>query len=130
MLPVRTTVVAITGATLGQVSLTEIETAANQSVVGIVGDAAIPGEYVYPWVEERIADLVALQTGGAQQHVNKGNVNEMPLLVPPPAVLRAYTALVSPQFDAVAMNSWKSHDLVALRDTLLPWLVSGRINTR
>lgn len=35
LMPVHTTVLAITGATLGQVSYTEIETCANQSVVGI-----------------------------------------------------------------------------------------------
>lgn len=38
LLPKHTTLVAITGATLGQVSYTEIETCANQSVVGIVDE--------------------------------------------------------------------------------------------
>ena len=36
MLPKKTTVIAITGATLGQVSRLEIESCANQSVIGIV----------------------------------------------------------------------------------------------
>lgn len=38
LMPKHTTVLAITGATLGQVSYTEIETCANQSVVGIYDD--------------------------------------------------------------------------------------------
>ena len=128
MLPVRTTVIAITGATLGQVSLTEIETAANQSVVGVLSSRAIPGEYVYGWVEERIAELVALQTGGAQQHVNKGNVNELLLMVPAPGALRAYIHLVRPIFDEIALNHRKSFTLAAQRDGLLPRLVAGELH--
>ena len=128
MLPVRTTVIAITGATLGQVSLTEIETAANQSVVGVLSSRAIPGEYVYGWVEERIEELVALQTGGAQQHVNKGNVNELLLMVPAPDVLHAYIRLVRPVFDEIALNHWESSTLAAQRDGLMPRMVSGELH--
>ena len=36
LLPKKTTVLAITGATLGQVSLLEIDTCANQSVIGVL----------------------------------------------------------------------------------------------
>ena len=66
ILPPRTTVIAITGATLGQVSLTEIETCANQSIVGVVGNSDLPSEFIYFWVKGHIAELLAWQTGGAQ----------------------------------------------------------------
>ena len=65
LLPARTIIIAITGATLGQVSLTEIDTCANQSIVGVLGSEAMPSEYLYYWVKERVGDLVAAQTGGS-----------------------------------------------------------------
>lgn len=127
LLPRRTTVLAITGATLGQVSLTEIETSANQSVVGLVPKGSLPPEFVYLWVMETIDEIVARQTGGAQQHVNKGNVEEQRVLSPPKAVLDAWSEFVVPLFDRIASGCFESHALAETRDYLLPRLMSGRV---
>lgn len=47
LMPIHTTILAITGATLGQVSYTEIETCANQSVVGIIDEENTTNEFLY-----------------------------------------------------------------------------------
>jgi type I restriction enzyme S subunit len=130
LLPQRTTVLAITGATLGQVSLLEIESCANQSVVGIVGSTAIPSEFVYFWVKSRIDDLVSWQTGGAQQHINKNNVNDLIMLCPDPRVLGAYKRIAKPFFDAIRVCCFENLTLAAIRDALLPKLISGEIRVR
>ena len=127
LLPRRTTVLAITGATLGQVSIAEIECCANQSVVAILGSAEFPTEFIYPWIKENIEKLIASQTGGAQQHINKGNVEELSLLCPDERVVSAFTDLVRPMFDAIDSNLNESRDLATLRDTLLPKLLSGEV---
>lgn len=77
LLPKKTTVLAITGATLGQVSLLEIDTCANQSVIGVLENAEVPYEYIYPFIKDRIEMLIQHQTGGAQQHINKDNVESL-----------------------------------------------------
>lgn len=128
LLPQRTTVLAITGATLGQVSITEIECCANQSVVAILASKQLPTEFIYPWIEENIEKLIASQTGGAQQHINKGNVEELALLCPDSRVVAAYQAKVKPLFDQIAANCFQSHTLATLRDTLLPKLLSGELS--
>ena len=46
------TIIAITGATLGQVSLLKIEACANQSIVGVLGSERIPTEFTYFWISE------------------------------------------------------------------------------
>ncbi len=125
LLPKRTTILAITGATLGQVSVTEIECCANQSVIGIISSNQFPTEYIYPWVKEKIGILIASQTGGAQQHVNKGNVEDLPLLCPDLKVVEAYTAAAKPIFNQIANNCFQTRTLATLRDTLLPKLLSG-----
>lgn len=71
LLPKKTTVLAITGATLGQVSLLEIDTCANQSVIGVLENAEVPYEYIYPFIKDRIEMLIQHQTGGAQQHIKR-----------------------------------------------------------
>ena len=127
LLPTRTTVIAITGATLGQVSMTEIATCANQSIVGVLGSTAIPSEYLYFWIKENIDRLVVSQTGGAQQHINKNNVNELRILCPSDNVIRAFTATALPAFDRIKETCCESRPLAALRDTLLPKLISGEL---
>lgn len=118
---------AITGATLGQVSLNEIECCANQSVVGIVGSEQIPNEYVYPWINQIIGKLIASQTGGAQQHINKGNVQEAHILLPSAAVMDDFIGQARPTFDQIAVGCFESQTLTKLRDTLLPKLISGEL---
>ena len=127
-LPCRTTVLAITGATLGQVSITEIECCANQSVVAILASKEFPTEFIYPWIEENIEKLIASQTGGAQQHINKGNVDELVLLCPDKRVVGEYLSKVKPLFDGIAANCFQSRTLATLRDTLLPKLLNGEIS--
>ncbi len=127
LMPARTTVLAITGATLGQVSLLEIEAAANQSVVGVLGNDELPSEYVYNWIAENIDHLVARQTGGAQQHINKNDVNDLQILIPKKEVMYAFVKIIKPQFDLMRSNSFESKILTSLRDFLLPKLLSGEL---
>lgn len=127
LLPRRTTLIAITGATLGKVSLNEIEVCANQSIVGVIGSTEYPGEFVYLWIKENIESLIATQTGGAQQHINKGNVDELSLLCPLPEVMNAWRELAKPIFDRIAFNCFESRTLAQTRDLLLPRLMSGEL---
>lgn len=128
LLPKRTTVIAITGATLGQISLVEIETSANQSVVGIPGSSILPSEYVYPFICQNRDVLLSFQTGGAQQHINKQNVSSLDVVVPDVETMKRYVSVVRPIFDKIAVCCFQNRSLTALRDALLPKLMSGEID--
>lgn len=51
-------------------------------------------------------------------------------VIPEPAARKRYSELVRPMFDRIAHNIQESHTLVALRDTLLPKLLSGEIRVK
>lgn len=127
LLPKKTTVLAITGATLGQVSLLEIDTCANQSVIGVLENTEVPYEYIYPFIKDRIEMLIQHQTGGAQQHINKDNVESLIFLLPAINVLEDYISLVSPMYKRIESQCFENLYLSTLRDTLLPRLMSGEI---
>ena len=93
-----TTVIAITGATLGQVSLLEIDTCANQSVIGI-SENQIKKDFIYPLIMHHISDLIKKQTGGAQQHINMNDVKSLEIMVPTLTQYRDYSFEVMPLFD-------------------------------
>lgn len=128
LLPSKTTVLAITGATLGQVSLLEISACANQSVIGVIGNERTPYTFIYPFIKAQIGELMAHQTGGAQQHINKQNVEDLPIPIYAQDKMAEYDTVARPLFDAISCNCFESLRLAALRDTLLPKLMSGEID--
>lgn len=128
LLPAKTTVIAITGATLGQVSLLEIDSCANQSVVGVIPNETLPYEFIYPMITAKIQELISHQTGGAQQHINKQNVEQLSFMMPTREVISAYTDLVNSLYARIATNCFENESLVELRDSLLPRLMSGEID--
>ncbi len=128
LLPAKTTAIAITGATLGQVSLLEIPSCANQSVIGIIPSDVMPYEYIYPLIRHQINALISHQTGGAQQHINKQNVEEHIVDVPNRDIMRDYKDKVTCIYAEIAARCFENEKLKALRDALLPKLMSGEID--
>ena len=127
LLPIGTTVLAITGATLGQISLLEISTCANQSVVAIIPNETYPKEYVFLWIKYMIDEIILNETGGAQPHINKNDVNETEILVPCNDDLEFIESKIKPLFKKISINSFQINTLIELRDSLLPKLMSGEI---
>lgn len=127
LLPKKTTVLAITGATLGQVSLLEIESCANQSVIGVLENEMIPYEFIYPLINESIKVLISNMTGGAQQHINKNNVEQLDIIIPDNKTILNYKHILQPIYAQIGINCFESRRLATLRDTLLPRLMSGEL---
>ncbi|WP_405305896.1 restriction endonuclease subunit S [Methanobrevibacter sp.] len=128
LLPAKTTVIAITGATLGQISLLEIDSCANQSVIGVIPNNKYPYEFVYPLISSILLDLLKHQTGGAQQHINKNNLESFNIVCPPADIISEYKNIVSSLYSQISANCFEIENLQKLRDTLLPKLMSGEID--
>ena len=128
LLPKETTVLAITGATLGQVSRLEIEACTNQSVIGIVPNNKILNNYLYLSIINNIKDIILKQTGGAQQHINKNDVETHKLVIPDDYLINEFDLKVSPLFKKISSNCFENENLSQLRETLLPKLMNGKIN--
>jgi len=130
MMPPATTVVAITGATLGQISRTEIHACGNQSLVGVYsGDTAL-NDSLYFGIRSRIDVLLRSATGGAQQHVNKANVEELEVPVPRDSILKLWHAAAKPLMQSTAELLVECANLTRTRNELLPLLLSGRVLVR
>ena len=125
MMPTKTTVLAITGATLGQVSMLEIECAANQSVVGVIDESGMLAEYIYLALKDRAKELIGLGTGGAQVHINKDIVNAFEVVLPDDGIAREIKGIVGPLFSQVACLLMTNLRLERARDLLLPRLMNG-----
>lgn len=127
MMPKGATVIAITGATLGQVALLGIDTSGNQSLVGVWADKPALTTWLHLALRASVNDLVKSATGAAQQHVNKGNVAELMVPVLDDEELDEWAAVNVPLIEQCVQLEAESQRLTALRDALLPELLSGRI---
>ena len=128
LMPRGTTVLAITGATLGQVSYLEIDSTANQSVVGIVDEADRFSEWLYLMFKERIHEIILHASGGAQQHINKEIVSDAQILIPPTKLADRFKYFVEPTFRQLATLMFKAQNLRRTRNLLLPRLLSGQVD--
>ena len=118
LMPVGTTVVAITGATLGQISLLEIECCANQSVVGIIGNEEIPFWYVHLWITHMMPEIMLNETGGAQNHINKNDINSTKLVVPTKSYLNHKEDTFVSLYKKISLNVMEIETLRTTRDLL------------
>lgn len=86
-------------------------------------------EFVYLRATAREAiDLLAhLADGGAYPAVRPQAVIDLETVVPPPAILREFSALSGPWLDRIAMARAESRTIAQLRDLLLPKLLSGAL---
>ncbi len=127
LLPKRTTIIAITGTTMGQISRLEIDSCANQSIIGILESEKIPSEFIYFWLKENLMEILSHATGGAQQHINKNNINDTIVIVPDKDLIIEFSKLVKPVFEKISLNCFENLKLQKIRDSLLPKLMSGEI---
>ena len=127
LMPRGSTVVAITGATLGQISRLELEACGNQSLVGIWGASTWDSDWLYFAIRSERAQLLRGATGAAQQHVNKADVENLQIPWVDEPARRDWGAVASTLLERARQADVESHSLIELRDTLLPPLMSGRL---
>lgn len=130
LLPAGTTVIAITGATLGQISIIERPFAANQSVIGLIPIAELTNNFIFLWIKENMGTLISRQTGGAQQHINSNDVKTFEVVVPTAEALQPFEIIVEPMMRKISRNCFQLQTLQKLRDTLLPKLISGEVRVK
>jgi type I restriction enzyme, S subunit len=121
-----TTIVALYGATAGQVSLLSIQSTANQACCGLTPkDEMI--FYVYLYTSNSVEALGMQARGSAQQNLSQGLVADFPALIPNNRILKTFQESVEPIFNKWISNLTEARTLAETRDALLPRLISGAL---
>lgn len=93
----------------------------------MICEGQLTTHYVLHWAMNNMGQIEGRASGTTFQEISKKNFRPMPALVPPEPVLSAFEARVSPLFGRMRTNLEQSRVLMALRDELLPLLISGVI---
>ena len=125
--PAFSTVVALYGATAGQVSFTSSRLTTNQAVCALIPMNGF-AFFNYLTMRGATAELENKAVGSAQQNISKGIVEETQVVLPPTALVERFAEVASPLFERWISNLHQSRTLATLRDTLLPKLLSGELS--
>lgn len=111
-------------------SILGIDAATNQSVVGIMEDEKFKSAFIYPYFCREIPRLMGLRTGAQQPHINKGTIDDSPIVIPPSDILTNYYKVTDAIFEKIMAQAFQSYELIKLRDWLLPLLMNGQVTVK
>ena len=117
-------VISITGNI--RCSILGFDSSANQSVVGVSESKKLKKEYLYQYMNNLLNRYTVISGGNCQKHINKAEVENTYILIPPNDVLNLYYKLVSSMYTQLITNSKENLELLNLRDFLLPLLFNGQ----
>jgi type I restriction enzyme S subunit len=96
-----------------------------QNVVGFRSKMPL---YLYQYLQYIKDDLVSYNIGSVQPSIKVTHIIKHPILVPADEILQQFNEAMQPMTDEIYMNHCQSEHLAALRDTLLPRLMSGELS--
>ena len=103
----------------------------NQHIFKVVCDS-FPQWFVHQHLAEALPFFqgIAADKATTMGHIKREHLLQWDIAIPPGEVLEVVDQLIGPLYDHVFVNERESLILVALRDTLLPELLSGEIRVR
>ena len=99
-----------------------------QNLVGLRSNS-ISSYFIYNFFKTNVETLINLDIGGVQPSIKVPHLLGLIIKYPPYELLRKYDESVEIYFNKIAKNQTQIGTLTALRDTLLPKLMSGEVTT-
>ncbi len=121
------TVLLSSRAPIGYLAVAETPVSVNQGIIAMVCDAELPNFYVVNWTRANMDRIIANANGSTFLEVSKRNFRPIPALVPESRVLQRFVHAVRPIHQRIVSALREIETLAALRDTLLPKLISGEL---
>jgi len=126
LLPVGTLLLS-SRAPVGYLAITAMPVAINQGFIAMKCNQRVSNYFMLNWCQTNMAEIESRATGTTFAEISKQNFRPIPVVLPPKAVIAAFTATVARLYAQITANLRQSRTLAALRDILLPKLLSGEL---
>ena len=121
-----TTIISARG-TVGNLAIAGREMTFNQSCYALRGKNGVGDYFVFLAARGMVERLNAMAHGSVFSTITRQTFDAVHVVLPHENILHAFEKNVAAFFDATLGNVNNSHTLAALRDTLLPQLLSGAL---
>jgi type I restriction enzyme S subunit len=114
-------------APIGYLALAQTPMAINQGYIAIPPGGKLSPLYMLFWCQTNMDNIKGRANGSTFMEISKKAFRPIPVLVPPQSVLEAFDKVANSLFFRLVENEKQAQTLSALRDTLLPRLISGQL---
>jgi type I restriction enzyme, S subunit len=121
-----TTIISARG-TVGRLALTAVPMAMNQSCYGVQGVDGVGDLFVYFSLRHAVTELQRRTHGSVFDTITRDTFGMVDRVRPQPQVLEAFEEAVAPYLQLIRNNRFENRTLAAIRNALLPKLISGEI---
>jgi type I restriction enzyme S subunit len=121
------TVLMSSRAPVGYTAMAKVPVAVNQGYIAIPPGGELSNYYVLLWLRANMERIKNRAGGTTFREISKRAFRPIAALKPPTEIQERFDELVGPLFERIVLNERQSRTLAALRDTLLPKLISGEI---
>jgi type I restriction enzyme S subunit len=128
LFPERTVLIALYGATVGELGILAMPAATNQACCAVMPkDMRAYYGHAFLFLRESKNQLVSLSAGAAQKNISQQIVRSVAMVMPNRALMSIFVDLIAPVFDQLLNLERQSQKLRTARDLLLPRLMSGEL---
>ncbi len=126
ILPAKSILIAMYGATVGEYGIISKEMACNQAICCLIPNQNYPYTFLFMFVKIMKDELINMAIGSAQQNISQALIKKIKLPKLTNRII-AYHFKTDPFFERILKNQIQIRTLESLRNTLLPKLMSGKI---
>lgn len=125
--PRGTILMAMYGATAGQVSLMDFDASTNQAICAILPNDKRIVPYLKFGLHQMYQYLINLSSGSARDNLSQDKIRDLLFVIPDDRILVRFYEVASSNFDKILINLKENKQLASLRDWLLPMLMNGQV---
>lgn len=126
IIPAFCTIIVARGATTGRMVLLGRDMAMNQTCYALATTINAPF-FLYCLLRNEVNNLVHTAHGSVFDTITTDTFAGYRIPAPPKPIVEAFESQVTPMFHRILANTWESSTLRAIRDALLPKLISGEV---
>jgi type I restriction enzyme S subunit len=124
------TVLLSSRAPIGYLAIAEVPVAVNQGFIAIKPRPGTSNLFLLRWASAAHDEIVSHANGSTFLEISKSSFRLIRIVAPPPPVMDAFDRVTRPKYLKVVENERESRTLAALRDALLPKLISGELRVK
>ena len=117
-------------APIGYLAIAEIPVAINQGFIAMKAKPGISNLFLWLWASAAQEEIVSRANGSTFLEISKTNFRPIRLVTPSADVMHKFDHLARPLYKRIVECAHESRTLAAMRDSLLPKLISGEVQLR
>ena len=126
MLPEKSVLIAMYGATVGEYGILSKPMTCNQAVCALIPNEKYPYTYLFVWTALMKEDFINLASGAAQQNISQDLIKQQ-IVCSDLDRIKQYDKMVRSYFEKMENNQKQIQTLIQTRDGLLPRLMGGEV---